>query len=521
MQSYDHIIIGSGINSLVCAALLARKGKRVCILERNPIAGGCICTEEITLPGFHHDVLSAWHPLFVTSPAYAELGNELAAFGLQYRNTDKPAAGLCSDGRSFILRTDRDANLAALAAEDAAILQAAMQQIESHAELIFGLLSRQLWRFSFLRLVVKSIRKAGINEFLQLCRDGLASARTWLRPVERNRPWQACIAPWVLHVGLGPESASSGMMAKVVLFTLQAAGMPVVRGGSYQLVAAFQKLIEQHGGEIYTDQDVCEILLKDGRATGVATRQGKRFECKHSIICNVTPGQLYESLLPSDAVPAALHQAAANYRFGRADMQIHLALDSRPQWSDPELNDVALIHVSDGLDALSKAVNEADRGLLPACPTIVVGQPCALDPSRAPEGKWILWIQLQELPAVIRGDAAGEIEVPDNGEWTDVVAGQYAERVLHCLGQHISNLVEITLGKAVLSPRDLQARNANLVGGDPYSGDCALDQNLLFRSGTPMRNHRTCIDNVFHIGASTHPGPGLAGGSGYLVANHL
>src|SRR5436305_11428247 len=123
-------------------------------------------------------------------------------------------------------------------------------------------------------------------------------------------------------------------------------------------------------------------------------------------------------------------------------MQIHLALDELPQWTSPEaerLARTALLHVTPGLDGVSRAVNEADRGLLPAEATIVVGQPATVDPSRAPEGKSVIWIQLQELPRRPTGDAAGELDV-GGGSWTEELREAYADRIVARLGAQICNL---------------------------------------------------------------------------------
>jgi phytoene dehydrogenase-like protein len=205
-------------------------------------------------------------------------------------------------------------------------------------------------------------------------------------------------------------------------------------------------------------------------------------------------------------------------------MQIHLALDEPPRWKGPEaerLARTAIVHVTPGLDGVSRAVNEAERGLLPAEATIVAGQPCAVDPSRAPEGKWIVWIQLQELPAGrVKGDAAGELDVGD-GTWTEELREAYADRIVGRLGESIENLGSATLARVVLSPVDLEAMNPNLVDGDIYAGSCALDQNLLWRPFAASPGHRTTVEGLWHVGASTHPGPGLGAGSGYLVAKEL
>jgi len=202
-------------------------------------------------------------------------------------------------------------------------------------------------------------------------------------------------------------------------------------------------------------------------------------------------------------------------------MQIHVALSAPPVWHDSKLADVAVLHVTPGLDGVSRAVREAEQGLLPAEATIVVGQPARADPSRCPPGQSLLWIQLQELPRVVRGDAANEIDVPASGAWTAELAEAYARRVLTRLGRHVANLDRATIRSAVLSPADLELHNINLVGGDPYSGACTLGQFHLWRPFPGSRNHRTVVSGLYHIGASTHPGAGLGGVSGYLAAQDI
>ena len=165
-------------------------------------------------------------------------------------------------------------------------------------------------------------------------------------------------------------------------------------------------------------------------------------------------------------------------------------------------------------------MNEAERGLLPAEATIVVGQPLTLDPSRAPEGRGLLWIQLQELPWRLKGDAAGGID-PGTGEWTDELRERYADRIQARLARHIPNLEPSILRRVALGPHDLQRANVNLRHGDPYGGSLALDQNFLWRPFGRNPGHTTPVERLWQIGASTWPGPGLGGGSGTLVARKL
>ena len=521
MAGFDFVIVGSGINSLVCAAVLAKAGKSVVVLERNNRLGGCIRTEEL-FPGYTHDVLSSWYPLFVTSPAYAALGDDLHARGLEFAHTDKPTAVVNQAG-SLILTTDDNANTVRLdeaGPGDGERYAAAIGGFfTENSDITFSLLSNELWSRQALKAIIGDSRKRGLMGTFEFFGQSLETCRAWLERDFSSELVRGLIAPWVLHAGLGPDDAFSGLMAKLIMGTLSLAGMPVVKGGSYQIVEAFRSLIEDNGGSLVTGADAESVIVESGRAIGVRTGNGENYRASKAVICNVTPTQLYERLLATSEIPAEVRRRAAGFRYGRANMQIHFALDETPAWNDPELAEVAMVHITPGLDGVSQSVNQANRGLLPAEATVVVGQPTTVDPSRAPDGKAVMWIQLQELPSHIRGDATDEIEVPEDGKWTDDVAERYADRIQARIAAHVSDFDEIVLGRRVLSPADLETLNPNLVGGDPYSGACTIDQFLTWRPTPGSRNHETGIKGLFHIGASTHPGPGLGGNSGFMVAS--
>ena len=528
MATFDAVLVGSGINTLTAAALLARDGWGVCVLERSNRLGGAIRTEaDYTLPGFTHEVLSSWHPLFTGSAAYAELGDELHRRGLEYVNTELPTATAFPDGRAMFLRTTMDANVAEFdrfAEGDGAAWQRQFEEFMANADLSFGVLGTELWSAGGLGLGQKMLRRFGRHGLLQFAGHALSTCRDWTTATFRAPEAHGLLAPWVLHTGLGPDNAVSGFMTQVIACAVQLGGMPVPVGGGTRLVDALAGIVRDAGGELRTGAEVVRITVSGGRATGVALADGETVDATRAVVAGVTPTQLYGSLLRPSDVPADVRDAAGRYRYGRAGMQIHLALDEPPRWKGPEadrLARTAIVHVTPGLDGVSRAVNEAERGLLPAEATIVAGQPCAVDPSRAPDGKWIVWIQLQELPAgPVRGDAAGEIDVRD-GTWTDDLREAYADRIVARLRDSIENLGSATLARKVLSPADLETLNCNLVAGDIYAGSCALDQNLVWRPFASAPGHRTTVDDLWHVGASTHPGPGLGAGSGYLVAKEL
>ena len=386
---------------------------------------------------------------------------------------------------------------------------------------MFGVLGTELWSGAGLNLGVTAYRRLGRRGLVEFGGEVVQSSRDWLTETFCSERAHGLLAPWVLHAGLGPDAAASGFMTRVIAFAIEAGGMPIPRGGGARLVDALVRLIDDHGGTCETGRDVERVLVSRGTAGGVRLAGGDVVTAERAVICNVTPTQLYGRLLDPADVPPDVAAAGKRFRFGRSEMQIHFALSEPPRWDgDERLGQTAIVHVTPGLDGVSRAVNEAERGLLPAEATIVVGQPLTMDESRAPAGKGILWIQLQELPWHVKGDAAGELEVGD-GRWTESLRERYADRIQARLQRHIPSLEGSVLRRVVLSPADLQAANMNLEHGDPYSGSLALDQNFLWRPFARQPGHRTAVDRLFHIGASTWPGPGLGAGSGTLVAQQL
>src|SRR4051812_36968079 len=504
MSDHDAVVIGSGINSLACAALLAKGGWDVCVLERNDWLGGAIRTAEITEPGFVHDVFSAWHPLWVGGGAHAQLGDDLAARGLEYLNTELPTATAFPDGGASFLLRNAEGNAKEIGPEWPGVLE----RFFPNADLAFGVLGTELWSSSGLAFAAKALRRLGRGGAAEFTGDLLQSSRDWLQTTFASERAHGLLAPWVLHTGLGPDAATSGFMTQVIAVAVQEGGMPIPRGGGAKLADALVQLIRDQGGVCRIGVDVERVLVRDGRASGVRTTDGETVAATRAVVANVTPTQLYARLLADADVPTPVRDAASRFRYGRSEMQIHFALSEPVRWEgDERLNRAAIVHVTPGLDGVSRAVNEAERGLLPEEATIVVGQPLTMDPSRAPDGKGLLWIQLQELPRRF--------------DWNDEARERYADRIQARLAKHIPNLESSIVERVALGPHDLERMNVNLVGGDPYGGALSLDQNFLWRPFPRSPGHGTPVERLWHIGASTWPGPGLGAGSGALVAQAL
>jgi len=518
-RSFDAVVIGSGINGMVATAELALSGWTVALIERNPQIGGFIATEERTEPGYLHDTYSSWHPQFVSGGAYALLGPALRECGLEYCNTDDTlCASVTDDGDvTMAYRSVRKTAAGFSCAEDGRAYRRHVQWAMDHGAEIGALMAGELWSLSAARTAFSLLRSTGVSAAEARLRDLATSGRSWCRREFTGPDVDRLWAPWLLHAGLSPDHASGGFLLPVFAAHLHAAGAPVVAGGSGRLVDAFRELLESLGVEIVTGVTVDGIVLQDGRAVGV-TAGGETLLGESAVLASVTPTALYGRLLPPGAVDRQIAVEAGRFRYGRAAMQVHVALDRPLSWAREELAGTPLVHLSDGSGSTGIACAEADAGLLPAAPTVVVGQQHVLDPSRVPQGRAALWIQLLEVPFSPRGDARGELDVSRG--WTPELGYQFAARALDRLKRHVPDLPQRVRKLDIVTPADLAEYNVNAVQGDPYGGDAQLDQNFLWRP-LPSSSHQTPVPHLWHIGASAHPGAGLGGASGHMVAQRL
>ncbi|SFS78288.1 phytoene desaturase family protein [Saccharopolyspora flava] len=517
---FDVIVVGSGINGMVAAAELARAGRSVLLVERNDRLGGFIASEQRTVPGYVHDTYSSWHPLFLAGPAYASLGEQLHAHGLVYRNTDTwAAASVADDGRVSLAHRDpvRTAEGFEHDADRAAYLSM-LDKIGENMAAINGFLGSELRSWALLRHGAKLINTGGVRGAEGWLRQLATSGRSFCRREFQGREVDHLFAPWLLHAGLGPDHASGGLMTGLLAAGLHGAGLPVVEGGADNFVTAFAKLMDSLGVQVRTDTEVERIMIEDGRAIGVISG-GRVFRARHGVLASVAPSDLYGHLLPPSAVKPHLARQAAQFRYGRAAMQIHVALSAPLQWRDERLADFPIVHLTDGSASTGIACAEAEAGLLPRRPTVVVGRQYLLDETRVPTGAASLWLQLQELPFDPVGDSAGELDT--SGGWTRELAEGYAQRVFDRLDAHAPGVRDLVCAVDIISPPELTAHNPGSAQGDPYGGSTELDQNYLWRPLPSAGSHATSIPGLWHIGASTHPGPGMGGGSGHAAATAL
>lgn len=520
-MTYDAVIIGAGHNGLAAAVDLAAKGWKVVVVEARAEAGGAVKTQELTLPGFRHDWGAMNLSMFAGSAFHARYKDELAAHGLGFVPAPHCFASVFRDGGYLGVGTDVEqtvAGIQAISEHDAQAWRKMLEHFGEHAPHIFGILGSPMPSWAALKVVWRAWRKLGTAGLYGLLRLMLSSPRDFLAANFEHNHVRTLMATWGLHVDFAPDAAGGALFPYLESMSNQAFGMVIGQGGADTIIKSMVDLLRAKGGELILNAPVQSIITSGGAATGVQLADGRVLSARRAVIANVNPKNVFGALLPNGAAPQAFESKVQAFRPGLGTMMIHLALKELPQWlAGEELRKYAYVHVAPDMAMMSRVYAEAAEGLLPAEPVLVVGQPTALDPSRAPQGQHVLWIQVRVLPAVIKGDSLGTIGAT---HW-DEAGEAYAERVLDVLERYAPGVRQNILAQEVFSPLDLERENPNLIGGDSVSGSHHLDQNFIFRPVAGYSRYRTPIKSLYLCGASTWPGAGTGAGSGFMLANLL
>jgi len=513
----DVVFIGAGINSLGAALLLSEAGWKVLVIDRNEVPGGAVRTLELTLPGFHHDIGAMNLTVLAHSPFYNDRKKIFAEQSVEFITADHTFGSLDLEGRFLGMTNNVESNLRAIGRfsdDDARAWRQWTADFQRCAPVLFRIFGSEAVKSGPLEYLIgeegevpMAIRPALKGILVDSLRSNLTTR--FESPVV-----QAMIAAWGLHIDYAPDIAGGCWMPFLETNADQDSGISLVRGGSGRLILALCEMIRARGGQVRTGQTVDKVLLEQGRAVGVRMQGGESIRASRAVVASVTPTSLLK--LTDGNLPLDASNRAATWLYGPGTLVIHLALAKLPQWTEVDARKSFYVHLGPTLDYLAAAYQQGMAGLLSDQPFCVIGQPTVYDPSRAPEGKHVMWIMVRAVPAVIQGDVAGKIR---GSEWTRDVKEAFADRVLQLIERHAPGLREQILGKKIISPTDLEILNPNLVGGDLDAGSEHLSQ---FYGQRPfLGGSRMPINGLYMCGASTWPGGGCNPASGILVADQL
>jgi phytoene dehydrogenase-like protein len=499
------VVIGSGPNGLVAAALLARAGWGVTVLERSAVAGGAVHSGPLTAPGYVHDTYSAFYGMLRASPVFAELGLDRR---VAWADFDVPVAAAVSPGHSAAIHADRRRTAAELGRRTAADGAAWLELTD-------------WWRKvgdRFLQMMLRPIPSSGPTAaFVRAAGRGLPdTARMLVGPMESlavdsfgDPAARALLASGASHADVGVDQPGSVPAALILAMVAQHQGMPVPVGGAGRLAEALVDVVTESGGEVRTGAEVTRVVTERGRAVAVETADGQCLRARRAVLADTGPRALFGRLIGADAVPARYLSGVRRFRYGTGVFKMDLALDGPAPWGDAGLAPCGVVHLTGDLAAMARAGYEARRGIVPGEPMLIVGQQTVADATRAPAGGHTLWVETHVPPVPVeRGSWAGERE-------------RFSEVVLRRLENFAPGLSDRIVGRAVRSPDDLERENPNLVGGDLGAGSSALDQQLVFRPVPGWFRYATPVKGLYLCSASAHPGGGVHGMVGRNCARRV
>jgi phytoene dehydrogenase-like protein len=492
----DAVVIGSGPNGLAAAIRLAEAGRSVVVLEAADRAGGAVATEELTLPGFRHDTFSSVYPAAAASPVFARM--PLAHFGLEWVHPAACSAQPLPDGRAAVLYRDVDATVRSLNAVRAGDGDRWAGFASPFLEAFDAVRATMLSGFPPVGGPLRLVLKAGPLETLGFARLLPESAVGFARRLFEGEGARAWLYGAAMHGDTPPHKAGGAIAAFYLNLLGHAVGWPSPRGGAGHLADALIGYLRSLGGEVRTGARVVRVTASGGRVTGVDVEDGEHVEAR-TVVADVMPHALAD--LGGDALAGWYRSALRRYVYGPATLKVDWALDGPIPWANEDVRGAGTVHVGGSEPEMLASIAAGELGL-PANPFMLLGQQSVADPTRAPAGQHTAW-------AYTHGPREG----------VDWVAEQDAHvaRMEAQVERFAPGFRDRILARHVLGPHDLQARNANLVGGDVGGGSYKLRQ-VVFRPLPSPSPYRTPLKGLYLGSAAAFPGGAVHGVPGDAAA---
>ena len=466
-STLDVVVVGAGPNGLAAAIALARSGRSVRVLERSDTAGGGARTADLTLPGFHHDVCSAVHPLAAASPFFRSV--PMAEHGLDLVQPPIPVAHPLDGGRAAILQRDLEATAIGLGADAGAWRR------------LFGPLLRD-WDL-ILPEILGPVRPPRAP--VAMARFGLRAflpAATLARARFKTDAARALLSGLAAHSMLPLTAPLSAAFALVLGTSAHAVGWPSPRHGSQSITDAMVAILREHGGEVETGRQVDS--MSDLPAARVA-------------MFDVTPRQLLT--IAGDALPPGYRRSLGRYRYGPGVFKLDLALSGPIPWSNQDCRRAGTVHVGGAFEDVVASEATVHAGRHSERPFVLLAQPSLFDDSRAPAGAHVAWAYCH-VPAGSTRDMADAIEAQ--------------------VERFAPGFRRLILGRHRMTAAEVEAYNPNYVGGD-INGGIQDWRQILARPLARWDPYSTPNPGIYICSSSTPPGGGVHGMCGLNAALSL
>ena len=520
-SSCDVIVIGSGHNGLVCGAYLAKSGLKVLVLERREILGGAAVTEEF-VPGFRASrfsyVMSLLHPRVIRDL-------ELPGMGL----TVLPANDLFCPlgGDDYIVFSDdlqkTQAQFARFSRRDAQVYPQFARYLEESAAVVRALLFetpvdpvRRNWG-SFKKSAALLWRQRSIGDRAYRLVDLLTQSAydylsAWFEHdvIKSVLAYYACIGTFA-----GPKSPGT---AYVIMHHLMgehqgAGGWGFIRGGMGSITQAIARSGARYGMQVLTGAPVAEVLISDGRATGVRTIDGREYRAR-AVVSNAAATTLFKRLVAPAHLPAELLRDIETFRTFSTAFKMNIAAHEPPRYRAFDAAQLGFayptyVHVAPGIDYLERAYDDAKYGWYSRRPFLTPVVPTIVDDSLAPAGKHVINVFGGHAPYALR----------DGASWADEKAN-LTRAALAVLDEMAPGFSSEVIGLETLVAPDLEAI-VGLPQGHIFHGELSADQLFWQRPAPHWADYRTPVRGLYQCGSSTHPGGGVSGIPGHNAAREI
>lgn len=464
MPEYDALVIGSGPNGLAAAVRLAQEGWRALVIEAADTPGGGTRTKELTLPGFRHDVCSAVHPTGVASPFFQSLN--LQEHGLRWIHPEIPLAHPLADGRAAILHRSIDATAQNLGRDASAY------------RLLFEMFSENA-----AKLYPDVFSPIGLPRHpLLMTRFGLAAmqpAALLARMLFRTEEARALLAGNAAHSVLPLEQPFTSAIAVMLQMSAHAVGWPVAQGGSQAIADALVSKLRSLGGEVKCGWNVKTL-------TELPSARVVLFDTSPRVMTRIAGA----------ALPPLYTKRLHAFKHGPGVFKVDYALDGPVPWLNEACRVAGTVHVGGTIDDIRASELDACEGRHSKQPFVLVAQPSPCDPSRAPEGKAVLW-------------AYCHVPAHSTVDMEPVITAQ--------IERYAPGFRDLILARHTLNGPQMEAYNQNYIGGDIVGGMADWSQ-LLTRPVASFCPWATPNPKLFLCSASTPPAGGVHGMCGWNAA---
>jgi phytoene dehydrogenase-like protein len=493
---HDAIVIGSGPNGLAAAIRLAEAGRSVLVLEAAATPGGAVRTEALTLPGFHHDTFSSVHPAGAASPVFERM--PLADHGLRWIHPEACAAHPLPDGRAGILYRDLPRTVASLDALHPGDGERWAAFTQPYLDAVDGVRHTMLSGFPPIAGPLELLRTGGPRVLAGITRQLPERATGLGHRLFEGSEARAWLYGAAMHGDTPPQRRGSAIAAFYLYLLGHAVGWPSPEGGAGRLSDALISYLRSLGGELRCGARAESVTAAHGRVTGVTVTGGEHHQAP-VVVATVMPHALLR--LAGDAVQGWYAAGLRRFTYGPGTLKVDWALDGPIPWTAPAVRTAGTVHVG-GSEAefLDSVAIAADA--LPERPFMLLGQQSVADPSRAPEGKHTAWAY-NHAPARLLDPPGPQ--------------AQHVERMEAEVERFAPGFRDRILARHVLGPADLQARDANLVGGDVGGGSYRLRQ-VVFRPLPKLDPYRTPLRGLYLGSAAAFPGGAVHGVPGDAAA---